>query len=234
MKISMLLSSKAWMAFVISITGLLLLSSCGKDDDITPEPVGPAKVKYVNTVQGSASQDLYVNDTKKSTEPVAYGNASAYLDITSGVNVFKVQDAGTTTVNATSQAYQIPIGIYFSIFYHKLGTGAYTAFAIEDNMSAPTAGKAKVRFFNLNSFLSTSTPISISTVGQTEILVPKLEYGQASIYFEVNPGAQFTFTATGVTSAPVFNGGIVAGKNYTIWIDGASATSLAGHAILQN
>lgn len=235
MKPSLLLSSKAWMAFVIAFSGLLLLSSCRKNDDIRPEPVGPANIRYANAVQGSASQDLYVNDTKKNTQAVAYGEASAYMEITSGSNVFKFYDAGTTTLRATSQGYNVPIGLYATVFYYQASGGQHGAFAVGDDMSAPPSGKAKVRFLHLNSFLGLNTSISVSVVGQTAVLIPALVYGNLNTgYFNVDPGTKFTFAATGVTNAPVVDAGIVASKNYTIWIDGTNSATLTGHVILQN
>lgn len=236
MKPLVLLSSKAWMAFVIACSGLLLLSSCSKNDDIEPEPVGPANVRYVNAVQGSASQDLYVNDTKKNTQAVAYGDASAYMEITSGANVFKFYDAGTTTLRAQSEGYDFPIGVYATVFYYQAYGGQLGAFAVGDDMSAPPSGKAKVRFFHFNSYLGVNeTSISVSVVGQTQVLIPALVYGDLNTrYFNVDPGAQFTFAATGVTNAPVVDAAIAAGKNYTIWINGTNAATLTGHVILQN
>lgn len=235
MKISKLLSLKAWMAFVITCSGLSLLSSCGKNDDIKPAPVGPANVRYVNTVQGSASQDLYVNDSKKNTQAVAYGDASAYMEITSGPNVFKFYDAGTTTLKAESRGYNIPIGTYVTAFYVQTSGGQLGAFAVGDDMSAPATGKSKVRFFHMNSFLGQNVRISVSVAGQTAVLIPALEYIDSNApYFSVDAGTRFTFAAPGVTNAPVYDAGLVAGKNYTIWIDGTNSATLTGHAILQN
>ncbi len=236
MKSSFILSRKAWMAFVIACSGILLLSSCRKNRDIEPEPVGEAKVRYVNTIQGSADQDLYVNGTKKSTDAVAYGSASAYITITSGPNSFKYYNTGTTTVSAESSSYNFPIGISATVFNYQNATGEYGVFAVGDDMSAPAAGKAKVRFIYINSFAGTTVPgtVKVSVVGQTTVLIPALAWGDVTTaYVAVDPGAKFTFTTTGTASAEL-DGGIVAGKNYTVWIDGTSAASVTGHIILQN
>ena len=220
---------------MIACSSILLLASCSKKNEPQPEPVGAAKVRFVNTVRGSLAQDFYVNGVKKSTLPAAYGEASAYLEITSGSNAFKFYDAGTTTVKAESQAYSVPIGFNVTTFYYQGSNGLFGAFAIGDDMSAPAAGKAKVRFYNLNSFLTPTTGITISVVGQTTPLIPSLVYGDLNAtYYAVDPGAKFTLTAAGVTNAPQLDGGIIAGKNYTIWIDGGSSAELTGHVILQN
>jgi len=236
MKPTFLLSSKAWMVFAIaSVSAVILLSSCSKKNDPQPEPVGEAKVRYVNTVQGSSSQDFYTNATKLNTTAVAYGNASDYFTITSGANSFKFTNAGSTTANAESQAFNIPIGVNATVFYYQSTGGQLGVFAVGDDMTAPTAGKAKVRFFYINSFAGTSGTVSVSQVGQSTVLIPSLAYGDiGTTYNNVDPGAKFTLTVGGVVSPNVIDGGIVAGKNYTIWIDGTSNVNVTGHVIVQN
>jgi hypothetical protein len=230
MKPSLLLSRKAWMAFVIACSGILLLSSCGKNDDFEPEPVGDLQIRAVNTVNGSASQDLLVNSAVK-ISAVAYGSASAYATITSGVSTLGFYDTGTTTtVNAGGQA-NLPIGAKVSIYYFIAPTGGKFATLLDDATAAPASGKAKVRFMNRNSFLNNTLAVAIE--GGSSV-IPSVPYGETSNYIEVNPGAKFNFTAAGVIAGPAFDGPIVADKIYTIWIDGTSATNLTGHLVLQN
>jgi hypothetical protein len=236
MKKRFLLSSRAWMAVMVAGAGLMIvMASCSKKNDPTPEPVGEAKVRFVNTVQGSEAQDSYVNGAKTSLQAVAYGNASDYLTITSGANSFGFYNAGSATANATSDAYTFPIGISGTVFYAQSQNGPLGIIAVGDDMSSTAAGKAKVRFINLNKF-SGSNAISVSIVGQTTPLIPSLIYLDINnaVYQSVDPGVKFKFAAAGVTDAPELDPGLVAGKNYTIWVDGSSATQLSGHVILQN
>lgn len=236
MKTSFLSSSKAGMALVVAC--LSVFASCSKNNDPIPEPVGDIKVKSVNAVRGSASQDFYINDSKKNTQVLAYGSASEYFTVTSGNNTFKFHDAGTTTVTAQSQTYSIPIGLSLTAFYLQSPGGQFGVFAIGDDTTNPAAGKARVRFLYFNSFLPTTSVITVTVVGQTTPLIGALSHlldpnAQAS-YYNVDAGTKFKFTATGVTDAPELDAGIVAGKIYTIWVDGSSATNLTGHVIVQN
>ena len=232
MKPSFLLSLKAWVAFMIACSGILLLSSCGKNDDIEPEPVGDLQIRAVNTVSGSASQDLLVNNAVKNAA-VAYGSASAYATITSGISTLGFYDTGTTTtMNAGGQA-NLPIGAKVSIYYFIDPKGAKSAILLDDATTAPATGKAKVRFMNLNSSLNNTLSVSIEGAAGSP-LVPSVLYSEDSNYFQVDPGAKFNFTAAGVIAGPAFDGPIVADKIYTIWIDGTSATNLTGHLVLQN
>lgn len=227
-------------SFLLVCSSLVLLfAACSKKSDPVPDPVGDLRVRYVNTLQGSAAQDLYINDTKKNTTSVAYGNASEYFTMTSGNTVFKFYDAGTTVIKAQTEAYNIPLGINITVFnYQSKNSSAIGAFVVGDDMSSPAVNKAKVRFLNINSFGGSNTiaVTAVSSTGQTSAFIPSLAYGDLTnaIYQSVDPGTKFTFASPGVTDAPTFDPGIVAGKNYTIWVDGSSAANLTGHVILQN
>jgi len=234
MKLPILLSSRAGKAFMIACASILLLASCSKKRDPQPEPVGEAKVRYVNASFGSLSQDFYVNGTKKNVTPLNYGNTSEHFTITSGANTFNVNDAGTTTVNASTQV-QIAIGSKYSIFYYKNIDGKLALAFLADAVSTPPAGKANVRFINFNSTLNSNMTIS-NDAGVTT-LIPSLAYFGVSDFFPVDAGAKFTFSATGWISAAAYDGGIVAGKSYTIWIDGNTNVNnkqLIGHIFEQN
>lgn len=229
MKRKFLLSSKAWVAFMIAGAGLLISMASCKKNDPAPEPVGEARVKYVNAAEGSVAQDLYVSNTKKTTAAVSYGNNSDYLVFTSGINTFASADAGGTTANASSQG-SVQIGTYLTAIYYINGDGTKVLGVLGDDMTT-ASGKAKVRFININSFLKANVAVAI-TGGAN--LIPSVAYETASNYIQVDAGTKFTLSATGVVTAPAIDGTLQAGKNYTIWIDGGSPTELRGHVILQN
>lgn len=238
MKTSFLSSSKAGIAFMTACLSLvILLASCSKKNDPVPEPVGDLQIRAINTVSGSASQDLLVNAQVKASA-VAYGNASAYTTITSGVSNIGFYNTGTTTTMNAGGQVELPIGAKASAYLVKTGSGALVVGYYDDATAAPSTGKAKVRFFHLNNFLSlsstTSTPISIAVDGSSTTLVPSLSYGGMSTYFEVDAGTKFNFGATGVVTGAAYDGGIVANKIYTIWVDGTSAANLSGHIVAHN
>jgi hypothetical protein len=220
-------------SFLLACSSLVLLfASCSKKSDPTPEPVGEAKVRYINAVQASLAQDLYLNGAKISSLPVTYGNVSDYLTITSGVSRFAFYNTGTNTSNTTGD-FPIRMGEKWSIFYYKNSEDKLTAGSINDASLVPPTGKAYVRFIHLNGFLRT-IPVAIKVSGSATALITSLDYQTVSPYKEVEPGAKFTFEATGVTVGPELNGGIEAGKSYTVWIDGSSAASLTGHVVVHN
>lgn len=218
---------------MIACSSIMLFASCSKKNDIQPEPVGEAKVRYINASYGALAQDFYINGVKKSITPLAYGNTSEYFTILSGANSFNVNDAGTTTANASTQV-QISIADKLSIFYYKNTDGNLTFAFLPDAASTPPAGKANVRFINFNSTLNGNMSITNATLATQ--LIPSLAYFGVSTFFSVDAGTKFTFSASGWNTSAAYDGALVAGKTYTIWIDGNTNPAnkdLLGHIFEQ-
>ncbi len=214
-------------AILSCLSLMLLLSSCVKEP--TPVPVGEAKVRFINAGLGSSAQDCYVNSDKKNSAGLVYGQATPSYTFTSGGTDFLFTNQGSTTISAGTSEI-VPIGASYSVFYLQNTSGAASAaLASEDN--AVVEGKAKVRFIHLN--ISLSASIKIATEAGT-VLTDGVGVVQSSNYFTVDPGTKFVLTATGVTAPPVVDGHLAAGKNYTIWFSGSSATELTYFTILQN
>jgi len=221
--------------FVCLTLGVLFLSSCFKAPK--PEPVGDAYIKAVNTVKGSNAQEFYLNGTKRNAAAIAYGEATPYITVTSGSSQFAFADAGVVSgeANAATQLVGVPIGVYATTFYIKVKNPttlqeSLVATIINDDMKPSlVSGKARIRFIHLNYLLNNS----ISVVSATKDLLTGIPFGSASSYIDVDPTTKFTFKATGVTTSPEIGGAFLADKNYTIWVDGASATELTGHIIAQ-
>lgn len=209
------------------MSAVVLLSSCAKK--IEEEPKGEAHVRFVNAVSGSADQDVYLNSVKLANATVGFGKRSNYFSYTSGINSFDFANTGTVTSNALIN-YGVAIGDWSTVFYYSNSFGLPVAGAIKDDMTTPPAGKARVRFINLN-YQVTSTVKVMS--GGVE-LVPVVSFGYASAYYNVDPGAKFTPQAVSVTTAPEMDFGIQAGKIYTIMLHGATATELYGYNFPQN
>lgn len=233
MKTFSLLSAKSKVAFGIACLSLTIFAASCKKSDPVEIPVGDLQIRAINTVAGSNSQDLLVNTAVKATA-VSYGNASPYVTITSGISTVGFYDTGTNTTANTGGQVDFPIGAKASIFYIKVPAGTLSAILLNDATTAATTGKAKVRFLHLNNFLGTTSTISVAVDGTATSLVPSATYAEPSSYFEVDPGAKFNFTGAGVIAGAAFDGGLVAGKVYTIWIDGTAATNLNGHIFAHN
>ncbi|MES2827822.1 MAG: DUF4397 domain-containing protein [Bacteroidota bacterium] len=206
---------------------LLLLSSCVKKKDV---PVGEVKVRFINAVTGSGSQDVFANNTLETKLGIGYAQATDYLTFYSGINLFAFADRGSTTANAII-SYGLETGDHASVYYYKTLAGALAAGGIKDDMTAPPTGKARVRFVHLNNFLNNS--LKVSVVGGAD-LFPALVFAAASSYYNVDPGTKFQPSATGVTVAPEIATSFQAGKIYTVILTGSVNTELYAFSVLQN
>jgi hypothetical protein len=127
--------------FGIAFLGLaLVVSSCSKDSDT--EASVNANVMIVNSLQGSAPQDFYLNSAKVNSQAVAYAQSSGYISTSTGSNkVAEFKNSGSTTVNSTSSA-NLEAGKYYTFYYTGSGSSSSTA-ATEDDMTPPPSGKCK-------------------------------------------------------------------------------------------
>ncbi|HMI01449.1 MAG TPA: DUF4397 domain-containing protein [Pedobacter sp.] len=212
---------------------IVLFASCVKQDP--PEPVGEIKVRFVNAVKSSNPQDMFIRGVKApNSVALIYGQFSPYYTSTSGDNAFAFADMGTTegTGNAGIGG-KFEIGAEVTVFYFKglIRLGGNLAAGVKDDDNVVVPGKARVRFVHLNSFLENY--INFSVV-DGEILTTGIAFAYSSTYFSVNPGSKIKANATGVTDPLIIDANLQAGKNYTIWIDGASEKVLEQHVIIQN
>lgn len=207
---------------------LVFLSACVKKTEV---PVGEVKIRFVNALPNSLAQDIYVNNGKLAVPPVAANQATAYLSLYSGLNYLAVANTGTMTANGDVIPYNAVIGSYATFFYTQNLNKNPQTYLAPDDMTLPPTGKARVRFIHFNGFLNNS--IKVSAVGGGE-LFPALGFGNASSYFNVDPGTKFQAAATPVTNAPVVDANLQAGKIYTIFFNGTAETELFANLLIQN
>ncbi len=206
---------------------VLLASSCVKPKNT---PTGDAHIRFVNAVVGSPSQDVYINSVLVSSGKIPYGTQTPYMTYTAGISQIVFVD-GITHISQAAEDYGSDIGDYATFYFYGNMQGTLSAGGIKDNMTPPATGKARVRFINLDYNLTNAMVMAV--VGGSNLFT-SLQFATASTYYEVDPGTKFQASATGVTTSPVLDFGLKAGKIYTIWMSGPSATEIYGNAILQN
>lgn len=134
-------------AGAVLLSAVFLFAACKKDDG----PKQDAKLMLVNAVPGdTASYDFYFNDAKLNSQPVAFPSNSSYLSLAPGDYTIKV--AANNTINpVVSAGYGVAPGGNYSVYvYDTLQSGKLKVFALEDDLSAPPAGKIKLRFLHLS------------------------------------------------------------------------------------
>jgi hypothetical protein len=215
----------------IALIGLLMvsISSCKKDrEDYTRVKTN---LSVVNAVEGSAPQDVYIDDTKTSTPPVNYGDAPTTVAASEGNVTVTLKNTGTSVVTA-STTLNSTADVTPTLYLSKQANGslALTQIATDATVTASVPGKAKVRFINLGSILSstinaaTSTGVSLAT---------SLSLGASTAYQDVDAATPINLTVAGSAEVTTVPGATIqAGKVYTIWLDGATGTKVKYHVVV--
>lgn len=208
----------------------LFLSSCKKDNE--PIVYGNTNVKIVNTVAASQPQDFYQGDQKVSTASLAFGaSSSTYYTVTGGPSIYSFKDAGTATTTAAIN-YSLEEGSYYTLYYYTAENGSVGIAGIRNDVSAPAAGKAKVRFLNLGFALTNSLKI-YQTLGGA-IILNSLPTGFSN-YSTIDANTGLSVTVIGSPTTLTIDGSsFVAGKIYTVWFDSITPTTVNYHIVAEN
>lgn len=211
----------------VCLSATILFSACVKKKN---EVTGTTHVRFVNAIQNSLTQDVYINSALVYGGKLSEGAQSPYIDYNAGISNIAICNTATTDANIAF-SYGTTIGEYSTVFFFQDFDHILVAGGIKDDMTPPPAGKARVRFVNVNNYSVTSFKVDV--VGGNN-LFQSLVFATASQYFDVDPGAKFTASAISVTNPITIDISPEAGKIYTIWIGATSEKDLQAHAFIQN
>lgn len=218
--------------FLFAAITVAALSSCKKDDNHKNNNSGTASVMVTNAAEGSSSQDLMLDNAAVSGSTVAYTQSSNYLTVNSGDHQAKFVNSGSATANASFDL-SLQANQHYSIYYTGDASTSSSSYVVtQDDLSAPASGKAKVRFVQVSSALSSAIDLGIST---SDKLVTGLAYRVASAYYNIDANATFQlYTAGSGTSSLNIATAAQAGKVYTVYISGNTLNTLSYHVVAQN
>jgi len=145
------------MGLVALLSGSIFIASCDKSDNNnpTPPPGGTAKVAAVNASPLTGPASVNIGGTTLSSNPLPLlgttGSAgNPYVSVSSGTPNVQVTAGGATIVDGTTT-----LGAdanYTVLVYDTInggGAGKVRAITLNDDLTAPSAGNAKVRFVHL-------------------------------------------------------------------------------------
>jgi hypothetical protein len=143
------------------LPAVLLLASCGKDDDPAVPPVADAG--KINAYHQAASANVGVkvlfDDAEKAT--LTYGQSSNYQSVNTGSRTIKINVASSGTTAAT-QTVTVEKDKNYSYFAYANTASTVAGLFLTDDLTAPTSGNAKIRLVHLAQG-SVSTPLKISS-----------------------------------------------------------------------
>jgi Domain of unknown function (DUF4397) len=162
----MIMKTAKILSIALLMTPLFILSSCKPD----PDPVVPAvygKVLLFNGAAGAPAVDLYVDGTKSNATAIAYGGASAYAQIEAGTiahKLFTKTVTGAVIDSVPSFKANKDVGYSYYAYKDNDATGSFRVIATTDALTAPAAGKAKIRIVQLIPDIANNTAIDIEVV----------------------------------------------------------------------
>ncbi|QKJ31701.1 DUF4397 domain-containing protein [Mucilaginibacter mali] len=226
------LTSKTSKFLLLGIAGAMLTTSCKKHDDYDFGATVSANVRLVNTSTDAGPAKLYMSDVLRTTSAVSFGNASGYnLTYTGQVDV-AVQSASGTTLATTNTGIDAS-GNY--TFFLAGTSGNYSVLTSHDDTTAPSSGKAKVRFVQGASGLA-----SASLLANGAAIFTAQGFKAVSDYMEVNAGTVVfatTNAGNGTVLASSASTTLQAGKTYIVYtsgVSGADGTNALSVKVLAN
>ena len=211
----------------------LAFSGCGDDDDDGP---GNGRVMAVHAA-ASANVRVKVLVNNSEIGQLNYGQNSTYLNAPAGAQEVKINVA-TSDQNAATQTVTIERDKSQSLFAYAPSTtaNAVALLAVPDDLTAPAAGRAKIRVVHLGQ--GAPSPVNLaqgSASGAPVNVIPGVAFPTASAFVEITPG-DYNFLVTNSSNATITqvgngsgtgtagNKNYAAGKIYTVLVRGVASS----------
>ena len=196
-----------------------IFSACDKDKSKPGIVRGnSANVMAVHASPDASGVSFFLGDTKITTAALTYGDHTAYVSTPAGKKKAEFK-GGANNTSIASTDLDLADKKNYTIFLAG-PVAAATVIAVEDDLTAPGAGKAKVRFVNLS---PDDTKLDIRKKGGDKLATSR-EYKSVSNFMEVPTGAAvyeiLDPSNTVLFATPELN--LQEGKIYTIWIKGSA------------
>lgn len=223
---------------ILSVTALCaFLVACDKDDDDTA--MANAKVMVIHASPNAPAVDVRINNNAALSN-VSYPSNSNYNDVPSGATNLKVAPTGTTTYVIDANV-NVEANKNYSVFAID-SVSKIKAAVVADDLTAPAAGKAHVRFFH---FSPNAPAVDIAVTGGSAVFANRSFNDQATNpalanFTPLNAGSynlevRLAGTNTVVLSLPGV--ALAEGKIYTVFAKGfvgGSGSQALGAQVIVN
>ncbi|RMF54373.1 MAG: DUF4397 domain-containing protein [Calditrichaeota bacterium] len=177
-----------------------------------------ANVQVTHASPDAPGVDLLVDGIVVNSAPLEFPNSTGYLAVGAGSRNFKVNASGTTTTvidaNLTLRPNQ-----FYSVFAVNF-LSAIEPLVLEDDLTAPAAGKAHVRFLHA----SPDAPMVDITLTDGTTVFDDIEFKEVTAFTPLDAGTYDlqVRTADGVTVVLDLPGIVLEnGKIYTVFAKGS-------------
>jgi len=209
-----------------------IFSACKKDWN--NDPIEAAGIGFVHASPGTAALDFVLDNQKIGS--FTYTNDRGYYAAYPGNRVIGVAKKDSLRY-LTSGTGTLKQGVFYSAFVVDT-LKSTKILLVEDDLKAPDADKAKVRFINLS---PGSTALDLAVEGNATALFTAKAFKEFTPFASINPSESYTFqvkeagSATVKATLPAIK--IEKVKIYTIWAKGLSSktdSTKFGLAVMTN
>ncbi|AMM51347.1 cell wall anchor protein [Rufibacter sp. DG15C] len=231
---------KKWMKLCLmaALPTLLFTTACDDDDEDAPAVEQKANVMVVHASPNAPTVDLYVDGTKVNNTALAYPRNTGYLQVETGTRNIRVTPSGSGVASAVIDAnLTLAANMNYSVFAAG-PVNNITAVVVEDNLTAPAAGRAHVRFIHL---APDAPNVDVVVQATNANLFSNIAFKGSTAFTPVNAGSytllvQPVGTDVNAVTATV---NLQAGKIYTVFAKGflvppAGNTNTLGAEVIVN
>ena len=205
----------------LALLATVALTGCGDDSSTPITPTPSARVMAVHASPDAPAVDLLV-DGSVVGPGLAFPNNTGYLTVAAGTRNVKVNLAGTTTTVLTADV-PVAAGLNYSVFACDAVANISTVLLV-DNLTAPAAGKAHVRFIHL----SPDAPAVDVAIAGGAVLFPNTVFKGSTAFTPVDAGTydlEVRQAGTSTVVLPLPGITLQAGKIYTVFARGFAGGS---------
>lgn len=205
-----------------------VFAACSKDKY---EPQQVAGLSIIDAFPDTMSLDFYIDQTRvNNNRSIKYNDKIDYLNLFPGNRTLSVaKREGRKALS--HENFNLASGVGYSVFIlDTLQTNTKRFLLTEDDLSAPAADKAKIRFINLHNDPTSATGagLGLGIEGKDTDLFPAKPFYAYTEFTAVDPGESITFNikGEGAVKATLPNVKIEKGKIYTIYAKGNPAATI--------
>jgi hypothetical protein len=227
--INRMLMSTALLSFL-----MVIMASCHKDDHNSVNS-GTSNLELVHASPGTVAYDVKLNGRRLNPTPFTYGNYFNYGPVPSGTAIFSITRG--TNIVAARDSFSLEPKAAYSLYIADIPTQV-SLLLTKDDLSAPAAGKAKLRFINLN---PDAGPLNLSYLGDTATIFSNIPFKSGTDFMQVDPATGIGFSIADSTGTNILATSakyrIDQGRIYTVVGKGAKSardTAVAAIGVIIN
>ncbi|MEO8532922.1 MAG: DUF4397 domain-containing protein [Flavobacterium sp.] len=216
--------------FLIAVLGIVVLSC----DSNNVDPFGSAKLKVVNAAPNSGSQKFVLANIPYISDLDFLDRSVSYLNVSSGKDLIAQYRDENDNDKYAEGKFNLDDDQHYTVYLIGESREEASVRLFQDNLTAPASGKAKVKFIHLSN--GAPSVLNFSDDKGTVLTSSLGRYNQSgyteitagSIAIQVSEAGQSEILAT--LAAEEF----AAGKIYTVYLIGSSASTLSIHTTIHN